>query len=253
MKLYLQEIAIFLARRGPSPMELRAEEGPASPRHACIDLLLVCSHESTLLFIRCCIGVNWRSRFWPRSLSVVICFVLEIYRLQLFRQAKGPLTMSVDGATAAVADMSLSDIERRNKVFDRLWAEQKAELERKEKPDIFITLQVNGKDSVLTAQAWQSTPASLIRHLDAADKSSLGEIVVAKIDGKQLWDLDRPLEFACKLSFVSFSSVEGRYVFWHSSAHVLGEACECVYSKCLLSHGPPVEQGFFYDMAIADG
>jgi threonyl-tRNA synthetase len=161
--------------------------------------------------------------------------------------------MAVDGASAAVAGMSLSDLEQRNKVFGRLWATHKQELEKKEKPDIFITLLVNGKESTITAQAWQSTPGSLLRHLDAADKSSLGEIVVARVDEKVLWDLDRPLEYACKVTFVPFSSVEGRNVFWHSSAHVLGEACECVYSKCLLSHGPPVEQGFFYDMALADG
>jgi len=161
--------------------------------------------------------------------------------------------MAVDGASAAVAGMSLSDLEQRNKVFGRLWATHKQELEKKEKPDIFITLLLNGKESTITAQAWQSTPGSLLRHLDAADKSSLGEIVVARVDEKVLWDLDRPLEYACKVTFVPFSSVEGRNVFWHSSAHVLGEACECVYSKCLLSHGPPVEQGFFYDMALADG
>lgn len=160
---------------------------------------------------------------------------------------------TVDGASAAVAGMSLSDIEQRNKVFDRLWASHKAALAEKEKEDVFITLAVNGKESTVTAQAWQSTPASLLRHVDAADKASLGEVVVAKVDGKTLWDLDRPLEQACKLSYVPFSSLEGRNVFWHSSAHVLGEACECVYSKCLLSHGPPVEQGFFYDMALAEG
>jgi threonyl-tRNA synthetase len=40
-------------------------------------------------------------------------------------------------------------------------------------------------------------------------------------------------------------------VFWHSSAHVLGEAAERHYG-CHLCIGPPTEEGFFYEMAIAD-
>jgi threonyl-tRNA synthetase len=38
-------------------------------------------------------------------------------------------------------------------------------------------------------------------------------------------------------------------VFWHSSAHILGEACERCYG-CLLEHGPPTDDGFFYDMRM---
>lgn len=35
-------------------------------------------------------------------------------------------------------------------------------------------------------------------------------------------------------------------MFWHSSAHVLGECLECGYG-CHLTVGPPVKNGFFYD------
>ena len=40
-------------------------------------------------------------------------------------------------------------------------------------------------------------------------------------------------------------------MFWHSSAHVLGEAAERHYG-CHLCVGPPTEEGFFYEMAIED-
>lgn len=40
-------------------------------------------------------------------------------------------------------------------------------------------------------------------------------------------------------------------MFWHSSAHVLGEAAERHYG-CHLCIGPPTEEGFFYEMAIED-
>ncbi|CAF88205.1 unnamed protein product, partial [Tetraodon nigroviridis] len=38
-------------------------------------------------------------------------------------------------------------------------------------------------------------------------------------------------------------------VYWHSSAHVLGEAMERFYGGCLC-YGPPVENGFYYDMFL---
>lgn len=43
----------------------------------------------------------------------------------------------------------------------------------------------------------------------------------------------------------------GKRVFWHSSAHVLGEAAERHYG-CHLCIGPPTDDGFFYEMAIED-
>lgn len=38
-------------------------------------------------------------------------------------------------------------------------------------------------------------------------------------------------------------------VYWHSSAHILGEAMECFYGGCLC-YGPPIENGFYYDMFL---
>ena len=40
-------------------------------------------------------------------------------------------------------------------------------------------------------------------------------------------------------------------MFWHSSAHILGEAMERHYGGCLC-YGPPVDDGFYYDMFIED-
>jgi threonyl-tRNA synthetase len=36
-------------------------------------------------------------------------------------------------------------------------------------------------------------------------------------------------------------------VYWHSSAHILGEALERIYGGCLC-YGPPIENGFYYDI-----
>jgi threonyl-tRNA synthetase len=52
----------------------------------------------------------------------------------------------------------------------------------------------------------------------------------------------------------SFSSEEGKKVFWHSSAHVLGQALEAKYQeKIRLCDGPALKEGgFFYEMFLHD-
>ena len=172
---------------------------------------------------------------------------------QIFGEHALPTKSSANKAMST----SLPDfIVRRNDLFDKLKRQRHAEILEKRKPEINVVLDLgldkNSKPRAampVAAKAWESTPGSFLRHVD---KEVSSDVVIAKIDGKELWDLDRPLEYGCRVSYVRFSSAEGRNVFWHSSAHVLGEACECQFS-CLLSHGPPVEQGFFYDMAIAEG
>ena len=66
-----------------------------------------------------------------------------------------------------------------------------------------------------------------------------------------MWDLDRPLEGNSSLELIKFDDDEGQAVFWHSSAHVLGEAMERVYGGHLC-YGPPIENGFYYDMFSED-
>ena len=171
-------------------------------------------------------------------------------------RVKGSAAPSKNAATQAAATALPDLIERRNELFDRLKRQHHIEVLEKEKTEIKVVLDLGldkqGKPRAampFTAKAWESTPGSFLKYVD---KDVSSDVVIAKVNGKELWDLDRPLESDCRVSYVPFSSVEGRNVFWHSSAHVLGEACECQFN-CLLSHGPPVEQGFFYDMAIAEG
>ena len=43
--------------------------------------------------------------------------------------------------------------------------------------------------------------------------------------------------------------VTARAVFWHSSAHIMGEAMERHYGGHLC-YGPPIEEGYYYDMFL---
>lgn len=65
-------------------------------------------------------------------------------------------------------------------------------------------------------------------------------------DKWELYDSFRPLEGDCELKLITFDDPEGKMVFWHSSAHILGECMERDYGVHLC-HGPPTEAGFFYD------
>lgn len=67
-------------------------------------------------------------------------------------------------------------------------------------------------------------------------------------------DLTRPFEQDSTLELIKFDTPEGKHVFWHSSAHVLGEALERIYG-CHLCIGPPLDEkegGFYYDSFMAD-
>lgn len=132
--------------------------------------------------------------------------------------------------------------EHRMRIFDRLKAEQDAERASKPREEITITLP---DGSSRTGTAWETSPFDVAREIS---KSLSERVVISKVDDA-LWDLPRPLEKSCKLEFFDFETPEGKRVFWHSSAHVLGEAAERHFG-CHLCIGPPTEDGFFYEMAM---
>lgn len=74
--------------------------------------------------------------------------------------------------------------------------------------------------------------------------------LVAVVDGNQ-WDMTRPLPASCTLRICDFKTPEGKSVLWHSTAHMLGEALEYKY-KGELCIGPPLEDGFYYDIHLHD-
>ena len=114
--------------------------------------------------------------------------------------------------------------------------------------------------------------------LDIAGMISQGlrnATLAAKVDGV-VTDAWRPLVASCALELLTFKQDEGKAVFWHSSAHLLGQAmevcpsipsllrvclltpvclCVCLFCFSLLSQrfygcrlciGPPLEGGGFY-------
>ncbi|XP_070631382.1 threonine--tRNA ligase 2, cytoplasmic isoform X1 [Bos indicus] len=96
-------------------------------------------------------------------------------------------------------------------------------------------------------EAWKTTPYQVAAEIS----QELAETtVVAKVNG-ELWDLDRPLEGDATVELLTFEDEEARAVYWHSSAHVLGEALELHYGG-LLCCSPPGDGSFHYDVYLED-
>jgi len=131
-------------------------------------------------------------------------------------------------------------IAERLALWDKLKAERDVWLAEQVPQPIVVTLP-DGKK--VEGQSWRTTPYEVAAGIS---KGLADNCVVAKVNG-EVWDLDRPLEGDVSLQLLKFEDEEGQAVFWHSSAHVLGEAMERVYGGHLC-YGPPIENGFYYDM-----
>lgn len=136
-------------------------------------------------------------------------------------------------------------IEHRISIWNELMEKHKTELAAKTPAPIKVTLP-DGK--VLSGESWRTTPLQIAEQIS---KGLAENTVISKVND-ELWDLDRPLEGDCQLKLLKFDDEEGKHVFWHSTAHLMGEAMELAYAGCLC-YGPPIESGFYYDMYLENG
>ena len=72
------------------------------------------------------------------------------------------------------------------------------------------------------------------------------EIVVCKVNG-ELKDLWTELKDGDEVEGISISSPDGLNVLRHSTAHVMAQAVQQVFSQTRLGIGPPIKDGFYYD------
>uniref|UniRef100_A0A8C5CWU5 threonine--tRNA ligase n=1 Tax=Gadus morhua TaxID=8049 RepID=A0A8C5CWU5_GADMO len=133
-------------------------------------------------------------------------------------------------------------IAERLAMYERLKTESDALLARRAADAHPITVALPDGRKV-EGVAWASTPYQLAC---GVSQGLADNAVISRVNG-ELWDLDRPLEADCSLEVLRFDSPDAQAVYWHSSAHILGEAMERFYGGCLC-YGPPIENGFYYDM-----
>jgi threonyl-tRNA synthetase len=75
------------------------------------------------------------------------------------------------------------------------------------------------------------------------------DAVVARLNG-ELIDLDAPLNGGGDFEVVTKDSPEGLEVIRHSTAHAMAQAILELYPGSKLTIGPPIENGFFYDIEV---
>jgi threonyl-tRNA synthetase len=76
-------------------------------------------------------------------------------------------------------------------------------------------------------------------------------VLSAKVNG-EMWDATRPINEDASLALLTWNDADGKKTFWHSSAHLLAEALESLYPGIKLGIGPPIENGFYYDIDFGD-
>lgn len=73
--------------------------------------------------------------------------------------------------------------------------------------------------------------------------------VVAKFNDK-LISMHEAIKESGTIQILTFNDREGRDIFWHSSAHLMAQAIKRLYPRAQLGIGPPVDDGFYYDIDL---
>lgn len=90
--------------------------------------------------------------------------------------------------------------------------------------------------------------------IDIAKSISNGlakSVLAAKVNG-EVWDLTRPIHNDASLELLTWNEEDAKKTFWHSSAHLMAEALEDLYPGVKFGIGPPIENGFYYDIDLGD-
>lgn len=91
-----------------------------------------------------------------------------------------------------------------------------------------------------------------ITAIDVAKSISEGlarNVLSAKVNG-EVWDATRPIQSNSTLQLLTWEDREGKSTMWHSSAHLMAEALEDLYPGVKFGIGPPVDNGFYYDIDL---
>ncbi len=93
-----------------------------------------------------------------------------------------------------------------------------------------------------------------VQALEVAAAISQGlarNVLSANFNNKTI-ELSTPLTESGSIAFYTWDQPEGKKAFWHSSAHVMAQAILHFYPNALLTIGPPIENGFYYDIDFGD-
>jgi threonyl-tRNA synthetase len=94
-----------------------------------------------------------------------------------------------------------------------------------------------------------TTGADIARSIgEGLARAALGIVVNGTI-----YDLSRPIYEDVTIRILTWKDPEGKQIFWHSTAHLMAEALEALYPGVKFGIGPPIDQGFYYDVDLPEG
>ena len=76
-------------------------------------------------------------------------------------------------------------------------------------------------------------------------------VLAAKVNGITI-DANRAITEDSTMQLLTWNDTEGKSTVWHSSAHIMAEAIEFYFPGVKLAIGPPVTNGFYYDVDFMD-
>ena len=76
-------------------------------------------------------------------------------------------------------------------------------------------------------------------------------VLAAKVNNEVI-DANRPMNDDSTLQLLTWNDKDGKSTMWHSSAHLMAEAVEFYYPGVKLAIGPPIKNGFYYDIDFLD-
>lgn len=66
----------------------------------------------------------------------------------------------------------------------------------------------------------------------------------------EIRDLSRAIDGDASIKIFTWNDKGGKLAFWHSSAHLMAEALEALYPGVKFGIGPPIENGYYYDVDL---
>jgi len=76
-------------------------------------------------------------------------------------------------------------------------------------------------------------------------------VLAAEVNG-EVMDATRLIEQDATVNLLTWQNEQGKSTFWHSSAHLMAEALEAIYPGIKFGIGPPIDNGFYYDVDFGE-
>ena len=78
----------------------------------------------------------------------------------------------------------------------------------------------------------------------------LARNVLSAVVNDEVWDSNRPITESSEVKLLTWNDEKGKETLWHSSAHLMAEAIQHFYPETKFAIGPPIENGFYYDIDL---